>query len=397
MIAQLGAVPIQLVFLPLILAALPQSDYGLYALALSISTFATVLTFPSMSHESKVGIARGLKGTFAFALKQRSIYSLPATIGILAFLVFAVMEGSRTLVVYATTLLGTSLATIMYQSAMAYFLGNERFREYAFFALSRLFFANAAGTVAAVLSNDVLVFVCVRFLAEVILNGITVSAILMKGDVFRSYADDQYDARITSFGVKMTPANLLFLMQTQAVNWLLALFMPLSVLAVFNVAYTNQFRRLADAIGVLPQIRYAKKAKEGGEVRPTSLELLAMIALGAIVSCALVVFSYLYVSFLLPIEYQSAFQATAILAIGITPLLVKKYYHLCMSVTLDHKALNWANGLEALVMVAAVALGTYYAGLAGACWAVVITQFVVAAIISIMARPKTQAISLIPD
>ena len=364
-----------LLLIPIVLASFEVAEYGIYALYLSISTFAMVFTFPRIAYESKVGIARGEDEAFVACLLDRFSVSLPTLAAplLLVFLDNTISFGVD-VTLFLVVFYGTILPTILFQAISNYLLAKEEFFSSSALELFRAVGAGGISAAVAYGTKDLWLFAAVKGAVDFFSLGLLVSLVSFRRRLFEVYRFRGYHKSIRNYGLRMVVSDASATMRAQSTLWFIAAFVGPEGVTLFHVAFSSMFQRVNNHALSLINLVYSRVARglQGGQRTDSWRIVVTMLLVGSALALLAVGLGVSYVTWLLPEAFSQVTSLFIILVISLPFNLASNLAVLKLVVDLDAPALTAMTLVAALVQLLLSFAFVSQGGLVGACFAVTV-------------------------
>lgn len=377
------------IIIPVVLASFDIVDYGIYALYLSISLFATVFTFPRISFESKIGIARGEEEAFTACLIDRLMVSIPILVAPLLFFFFGdALSFDFDISLFLIVMYGTILPTILFQAISSYFLAREQFFSSSALELFRAVVTGGISAGVAYFTNNLWLFAAVKGALDLTSLGILIVFVSIRRNLIRVFRVRGYHRSIRNYGIKMILSDGAATMRTQSTVWLVAAFLGPESVTLFHVAFSSMFQRVRSHVLSLINLVYAKVARglPGGQRTDSWKSVLTMLVTGLVMALLTIGLAFAYVSLLLPDAFSQVFSLYIALAFSLPFSIATKIVLLKLIIDLDTLAITGLTLSMTLLQLLLSIVFISVAGLLGGCLAIVASSIVELAISLLVVR-----------
>ncbi|MDP6704229.1 MAG: oligosaccharide flippase family protein, partial [archaeon] len=303
---QIVSIFVILITLPIILGNLEVKDYGLLQFVFAIQVWLAALTAENATIGAQRGIARGLEGTFFYALFSRMKLVVPLGLLVLAAVPVVSFFGyellSQLLLILGAFFLVGYLPQISYPSL---FIAKKQFKELAFFQVALYVFVPVMTVTAAVLTQDILVFALTHFGMHAFIGWTGLVYVAAKNDLLRSFREKKIDKDSFSYGVRMIFPSVTLQSANKVSEFIIGPLFGFQSLAVFSVAH-NVEKKSRMPMKLLHNLLYSDFAADGWDSLITKIrsKLLEMVVLSIGVGLALAAVGSLYLGLFLPDSYQ---------------------------------------------------------------------------------------------
>ncbi|MDH5661477.1 MAG: oligosaccharide flippase family protein, partial [Elusimicrobiota bacterium] len=327
---------------------------------------------------SKKGIARGLDGTFFYAFLARLKLLIPLSVIIL---VIAFYVKSRENYVFSTLLLiigfylifGYLIQTSFYEFLVA----KERFKERCFWEILIPLISMGGSALVAYLTKNIIYFAISQLGSSTILSWIAILLLLKKERIMESYRKREIDKGCVPYGLKLIPANLVYVTAYHVSHFIIGPFFGFANLAIFSVAnkLKEKFASITKSFYPLIYADFAKREKD--ELIKLIKSYLIKIGFFGIILVSVFIFvGWFYIKFFLPKGYQHATIYMAILALGLIPGVLTVVLHTILESHFCYKELTVINIIPSLLRIVLILICGYLWRIIGVCFALAVTNWI---------------------
>ncbi|MGG7646402.1 lipopolysaccharide biosynthesis protein [Rhodovulum sp. YNF3179] len=366
---------VNLLLIPIVLASFEVADYGIYALYLSVALASMIFTFPRISFESKVDLARGDDEAFLACLSDRFLLSLP--ILILPVPVVLLGEGltaELNILLFAAVFYGTLFPNILFQAVSSYFIAKEEFLWSSALELFRALIAGGFSALAAHKTNDLEVYALVKGALDFSIIFFAFLILSFKRNLISPFRRKTYRKSVRNFGIKMVVSDATSTLRLQSTLWIVAFFVGAEGVAVIQVAFSSMYRRVANHVLTLVNVFYAKVARglPSGQKIDSPKSVFLMLGIGSILAFFTIGLAFNYVKWLLPEAFSQVLPLFTIIVAALPFALASKLVMLKFLVNLASAKITLVVISSALVQIIFCIILVNSIGLIGACIAIVI-------------------------
>jgi len=366
---------VQITTLPIVLANLRLTDYGLFQLILAIQVWLNVFTANQMTGGSIRGIARDLNGTLFFVFFARLKFFIPIiTCGLIASL-FIYQAGLTTFSLLLLLMLIFLITGFLpLTSIRQFFFAKKQFKQFAFWESLIIAISTIGATLAVFLTQSILIFAMTRFGLVVLISLIGFFYISLKYKLFSAYKQGSIDKEVFSYGVKMIPANFVLASANKAPEFIIAAFSGTGNLAIFSVAARIEgvLRNFFSSSTHTLFFADFAKISQSSAIKKINAKLKQGLILTTLMSVFFVLLGYIYIALFLPQDYQMAKIYLLILGLSLPLLALQGIMQAILEVNFRYKELTALFILPNLLkLVLVISLGIR-GGLIGVCWGIVL-------------------------
>ncbi len=369
---------VALVAMPIILANLPMGDYGKWQFVLAMQFWVLSISGSGISVGSKKGIAQGLDGTFFYAFLARLKLLIPLSIIIL---IIAFYLKSLEYYIFSTLLViigfylifGYLIQTSFYEFLVA----KKRFKERCFWQILIPVISMVGSALVAYFTRNIIYFSISQLGSNAILSWIAIFLLLKKERIIESYKKGEIDKGCVPYGLKLIPANLVYVTAYHVSHFIIGPFFGFANLAIFSVAnkLKEKFASITKNFYSLIYADFAKRERD--ELIKLIKSYLIKIGFFGIILVSLFIFvGWFYIKFFLPEGYQHAVIYMAILALGLIPGVLTIVLHTILESHFCYKELTVINIIPSLLRIVLILICGYLWRIIGVCFALAVTNWI---------------------
>lgn len=358
---------VTIVSLPILLRSLSIEAYGQWQYVLAFQSFAVVFTASQTTSASKRGIALNRAGTFYFALKKRAQLALIPSVLFLILAELFVLKNDIVLSYLCLMSIGyLYINTIAVLSLSEYYIAREQFARWSTWQIVTSTLSTVLGCVVAVYTKNILFFVLSFLVYTTCVVLVELVRVSRRDHLVAAFKAKEYDASCYEYGIKSIPNDSINALSFKLVDIIIANTFGYKDLAIFSVA--QKIRNvLVNVLKTLGQLLYSEFAKhkfeQGMEKIKRSLAVSFLAGMG--MAIAAIVSAYIYISFFLPAEYQSAILYVFILALSIPFVIPTTFLYTFLDAHLRYRAITFATVIPNLIRVILILFFGYWFGLVG--------------------------------
>jgi O-antigen/teichoic acid export membrane protein len=339
---KLVAIAFTLITFPIILAYLPEENYGQFQFILALQIWLVAFSADNITSGAKRGIAKGLNGTFLFALfKRLRFLSVISLVGfIISFFIY--QAGLITLaflfLMMSFFLIFSYLPQVSYPE---FLIAKKQFKTYAFLQTISFILIPTALALTAFLFRNIFIFALVHFSLTALVNLSAIFYIIFKNKLYSAYRRKEIDKECFGYGVKLIPASLLNTTANKITSFIIGPFFGFVNLAIFSVALKleEKFRGLTKSVHNLLYSEFANVSQES-LIRKIRLGLAKGFILSFLITIPCLILAYFYIDLFLPDSYQRAKLYFLILAFGLPAVFMQMILHTVLTANLRYKELT---------------------------------------------------------
>ncbi len=322
----ISGIAVPAVTLPIILHNLPVEDYGAFQFVIALEVWFSIFTLSHISFGAKRGIARGLDGTLIFSFLSRlKFFTIAAFLVWIVALVLYRVEGFETMGSLLFLFGIFFLAGVLPQATWRqFFVAKKLFGQYALWRSLPLIIAPMGGMIAAIQTQDVIIFAIVQFGLSSVLSISALIYVVWKYRLIPAWRRGEIDREVMSYGKRMFLANFAASASERGTGLIVGSFFGFANLAVFSVAekITMMFQSF---LGSSYSLFYADFAKNSWDtlVQQVQKRIILGLLVFSLISVLFVLTGYVYVQVFLPEQYQPAKLYIIILGLGLPATALK--------------------------------------------------------------------------
>ena len=369
---------VALVTLPIILTNLPIDDYGKWQFVVALQFWILSISGGHITLASKKGIAQGLDGTFFYAFLVRLKLLIPLSIIILViafylksleYYIFSVL-----LVIIGFYLMFGYLSQ---DSLYEFLVAKKKFKERCFWQILIPLISMVGSALVAYLTKNIIYFAISQLGSSTILSWIAILSLLKRERIMESYRKGEIDKGCVPYGLKLIPANLVYVTANHLSHFIIGPFLGFENLAIFSVANKLKERFASVTKNFYPLI-YADFAKREKDelIKLIKFHLIKLGFFGIILVSVFVFTGWFYIKFFLPKGYQQATIYLAILALGLIPGVLTMTLHTILESHFCYKELTVINIIPSLLRVILILIFAYFWRIIGVCFALAMANWI---------------------
>lgn len=369
---------VALVTLPIALTNLPIADYGKWQFVLALQYWILSISGGGITLGSKKGIAQGLDGTFLYAFLARLKLLVPLSVIVLVITFYLKSLGYYIFSIFLVIVGFYLIFGYLFQNSLYEFLtAKKRFKERCFWQILIPFISTVGSALVAYRTKNIIYFAIFQLGSGTILSWIAVLLLLKKGKIMESYRKGEIDKGCVPYGLKLIPANLVYVTAYHVSHLIIGPFFGFASLAIFSVA--NKLKeKLASVTKNFYSLIYADFAKREKDelIRLIKFHLIKIGFFGIILVSVFIFIGWIYIRFFLPEGYQYATVYLVILALGLIPGVLTITLHTILESHFCYKELTVITIIPSLLRIILVLIFGYFWRIIGVCSALALTNWI---------------------
>jgi len=369
---------VALVAFPIILTNLPIVAYGKWQFVLALQSWVLAISGSHITLASKKGIAQGLDGTFFYAFLARLKLLIPLSFIILV-VAFYLKSLEYPIFSILLVIIGSYLIFgYLFQNSFYEFLvAKKRFKERCFWQILIPLISIAGSALVAYLTKNIIYFAISQLGSTTILSWVAILLLLKKERIIESYRRGEIDKGCVPYGLKLIPANLVYVTAYDISHFIIGAFFGFAYLAIFSVAnkLKEKFASITKNFYPLIYADFAKREKDE-LIKMIKFHLIKIGSFGIILVSVFIFTGWFYITFFLPKGYQQATIYLAILALGLIPGVLTVVLHTILESHFCYKELTVINIIPSLLRIVLILIFGYLWRIIGICFALAITNWI---------------------
>lgn len=369
---------VALVAFPIILTNLPVAAYGKWQFVLALQFWVLSISGSHITLASKKGIAQGLDGTFFYAFLARLKLLIPLSFIILVAAFYLKSLEYPTFSILSVIIGFYLIFGYLFQTSFYEFLvAKKRFKERCFWQILIPLISIVGSALVAYLTKNIIYFVVFQLGSTTILSWIAILLLLKKERIIESYRRGEVDKECVPYGLKLIPANLVYVTAYLVSHFIIGPFFGFANLAIFSVAnkLKEKFASITKNFYSLIYADFAKREKDE-LIKMIKFHLIKIGSFGIILVSVFIFTGWFYIKFFLPKGYQQATIYLAILALGLIPGVLTIVLHTILESHFCYKELTVINIIPSLLRIVLVLIFGYLWRIIGICFALAVTNWI---------------------
>lgn len=369
---------VALVAFPIILTNLPVAAYGKWQFVLALQFWVLSISGSHITLASKKGIAQGLDGTFFYAFLARLKLLIPLSFIILVAAFYLKSLEYPTFSILSVIIGFYLIFGYLFQTSFYEFLvAKKRFKERCFWQILIPLISIVGSALVAYLTKNIIYFVVFQLGSTTILSWIAILLLLKKERIIESYRRGEVDKECVPYGLKLIPANLVYVTAYLVSHFIIGPFFGFANLAIFSVAnkLKEKFASITKNFYPLIYADFAKREKDE-LIKMIKFHLIKVGSFGIILVSVFIFTGWFYIKFFLPKGYQQATVYLAILALGLIPGVLTIVLHTILESHFCYKELTVINIIPSLLRIVLVLIFGYLWRIIGICFALAVTNWI---------------------
>jgi O-antigen/teichoic acid export membrane protein len=281
--------------------SLTKEAYGWYGVVMSIVGVMALSSLPEMSTAIARAVSRGYDGTYLLAIRERVRFSLWGVVAAIILSVYFFVQGKAELSAIFVAVSLTFVFTQVFSSYQSVLLGQKRFGQIAVRQALYSIFTYGITVVVVLVSKSLLAAVTAFFVCEGITN------VVFHIRVVPLLRSRQVDAASLGYGKHLTLMDIPGIISAYIDTMLVAYFLSLPDVAVYNVAAAvppamNAIFKTVGSV-IFPDLSSIKMSEAARYVRQR-MSVLLLFGTGVAVAV------YLLIPFIIPLFYSRTYEAS---------------------------------------------------------------------------------------